>query len=87
MYSTEVTGRQILDALDANKSVYARLSNPEAGQFLICQLSVYTYTADDEPCMFQFSGFSNGIVTPVILVAQDCNTPLEEYSGDDPQPK
>lgn len=84
MLRTEVTGRQILDALDANKSVYARLSYYEYGQFSICPLLAYTYTADDEPCMFQFFYFSTG--ASITLTAQDCNTSLEEYSsGPDPK--
>lgn len=84
MYSTEVTGRQILDALNADKTVFARIIDSEDGFIVMCPLTMYQYLADDQPCVFQFSNLYS--FNTITLVADDCNTPLEQAS-DDPQPK
>lgn len=84
MYRTEITGKQIIDALDANQSVFARLIDDEDGYVILCPLSAYQYVNDDQPCLFSFINDHSYIA--ITLVADDCNTPLEDYSPE-PGPK
>jgi len=84
MFRTEVTGGQIINALNADKTVFARIIDGEDGSVVMCPLTIYQYLSDDQPCMFQFSNLY--AFNTIILVADDCNTPLEQ-SSDDPQPK
>ena len=83
MYITEITGRQILNAIASNNTICARTENSGDGFVYIAPLISYLYTADDQPCVFTFVLLPSN--QDLQLGAIDIDTPLSSSLSPDPR--
>lgn len=70
MYTTQVTGKQVIDAMNAGHIICLRIY--ENNHVLLSNLTSYEYVDENSPCSFVF------YIAPsyIIFSSGDANTPL-----------